>query len=848
MKRLLLLLLLSVVSTLAQSKDLRGEDKSTYIDSKGVVRYKGSKDEMVAFGVNYSAPFSYWKFRELIGADQYQAIDEDVYHLARLGLDGFRIHVWDCYISDEEGNLVENEHLKLYDYMHYKFKEHGFKLYITPINHFTDNGGGFTSKYGGKMGCLSNPATFPIMAKYLQQFVNHVNPYTGIAYKDDPSIVAFELMNEPSHWQAPELITECIDVLYDAVRAAGCDKPLLYNVTTTASNIDSVFESKAEGGSFQWYPTGLTTNHDMKGNFLPFVDQYYIPFDKELKENKMPRFIYEFSPADVGSSAALYPAMARSFREAGFQFAAKFAYDPLHAAYCNIEYKTHYLNAVYTPQKAMGMMIAAEVFHEVSLNESFGRYPDNNTFGSCSIDPTGQRSEFISASKYLYTNGTQSEPLDVNTLEKIAGVGSSQVVTYSGNGIYILDKLESGVWRLELFPDAFWVDDPYFTPKIEREVAVAISREQQMSISLSDLGCDFTIEGLNEGNSVVSRAEESAFAVKPGVYLLSKSGVASAWSAESSWQHIKLGDYYAPSRKMDRTYVLNETSSEILAGQAKEVFVDVLSEQPPLAVNLQVFTQNGGFKSYPMSASGAYEYSVELPTEITDRTQVITYHVQVQESDGRYSVFPRQNGDKSVLPVNVYADDACLAANCYQLSVIEESHPIYLFSASDDYNKVLKKHRKDKLLYSPSLSYGGRRVDLSSRSKVGDNVVSLYCGDRVASRASGITSHRYIEIYGEALDSSCDKLNLTLILRDGSSYGASVMVSDTLDIYRVPLSALQPVEYVLHPLPYPEFRPDKYISPKMTSFDPSEIEKIQIGVVRDGEDHRSIGVEWIRLN
>ena len=38
-------------------------------------------------------------------------------HLARLGLDAYRIHVWDREVSDREGNLVENEHLDLLDYL-----------------------------------------------------------------------------------------------------------------------------------------------------------------------------------------------------------------------------------------------------------------------------------------------------------------------------------------------------------------------------------------------------------------------------------------------------------------------------------------------------------------------------------------------------------------------------------------------------------------------------------------------------------------------------------------------------------------------------------------------------------
>ena len=74
--------------------------------------------------------------------------------------------------------------------------------------------------------------------------------------------------------------------------------------------------------------------------------------------------VYEFDAADVGKSY-IYPAIARSFRTAGIQIATHFAYDPTYLAYSNTEYNTHYMNLVYTPQKALSLMISSEVFHEI---------------------------------------------------------------------------------------------------------------------------------------------------------------------------------------------------------------------------------------------------------------------------------------------------------------------------------------------------------------------------------------------------------------------------------------------------------------------------------------------------
>jgi len=51
----------------------------------------------------------------------------------------------------------------------------------------------------------------------------------------------------------------------------------------------------------------------------------YAGFDKKAK------MVYEFDAADVGGSY-MYPAIVRSFREVGMQFAAMFSYDPVQIA------------------------------------------------------------------------------------------------------------------------------------------------------------------------------------------------------------------------------------------------------------------------------------------------------------------------------------------------------------------------------------------------------------------------------------------------------------------------------------------------------------------------------------
>ena len=187
------------------------------------MRWTASGEEVALFGVNYTAPFAY-AYRAIgrVGADRKAAIDADVAHFARLGLDAFRVHVWDREVSDREGNLVQNEHLDLLDYLVARLAEHGIHTILTPIAWW---GTGYPerdpptdglSEGWDKGGMTTDPVARRAEARYVAQFVAHVNPYTGLSYRDDPNVLAVEVFNEPSHPGGPAATTAFIDAIFSA--------------------------------------------------------------------------------------------------------------------------------------------------------------------------------------------------------------------------------------------------------------------------------------------------------------------------------------------------------------------------------------------------------------------------------------------------------------------------------------------------------------------------------------------------------------------------------------------------------------------------------------------------------
>src|SRR5476651_714807 len=152
-----------------------------YIDAQGRMRWQKDHSEVYLFGVNYTVPFAYgYRSIKALNIDIEKEIDADVYHLARMDADAVRVHIGDTEITDTTGNLLQNEHLKLFDYLIYRLKQRNIKIIITPIA-FWGNGypqrdektAGFSSKYN-KAQATVNDKAIQAQENYLKQLLQHV--------------------------------------------------------------------------------------------------------------------------------------------------------------------------------------------------------------------------------------------------------------------------------------------------------------------------------------------------------------------------------------------------------------------------------------------------------------------------------------------------------------------------------------------------------------------------------------------------------------------------------------------------------------------------------------------------
>jgi hypothetical protein len=852
-KRFLLSFIFFTISLIS----LAQEKEDVYVDEDGLMRWGHNDEEVKGFGVNYSVPFAHaYRSGQKLNVDLKGAIDKDVYHFSRLGFDLYRIHVWDTEISDEEGNLIENEHLELFDYLLKKLKERDINFVITPIAYWgngwpepDEDTPGFSNKYG-KAGSLTEPGALKAQQNYLKQFLDHVNPYTGVAYKNESNLIAFEISNEPHHKGEPQEVQEFIEKMVSAMKSTGTNKPIFYNVSHSIHLAESYFDAGIDGGTFQWYPTGLGFQKELEGNLLPNVNDYHIPFNNVIEENNAAKLVYEFDAADVMKSY-IYPAMARSFREAGIQIGTHFAYDPTYLAFGNTEYNTHYMNLAYTPQKALALMIAGEIFHQVPVNSDFGIYPENLEFQDFAIDYEKDLAVLNSEEKFIYTNTNEIQPKSLENLKQVAGFGNSEVVKYEGKGAYFLDKLKDGVWRLEVMPDAILVDNPFGSNSLKKTVAVIKWNEWEMSLDLAGLNENFSLEALNEGNAFTPKVEGKSFKIHPGTYLLKNKAAEFDKSSDINLR-FELEEFTAPESTVTQTYVLHEPINELTENSSAEITAEVVSDKE--IEKVEAWLQNGNiYKAIELKNNTAYNYWAEIPESVL-KNGFLEYRIIVTTKKGK-ETFP---GEVSGSPEDwdFYSEEK------YSTPVVKENKPLYIFNAAEDEDYVVGGWNPGNKLVPTDIPGEAeylvkveklfeKDVENPEAAPVYDYSFRYNFHRKIAGRKAELKSKDSLVIKARALTESTDKLQIALVMKNGAAFGTTLDIDQETKTYKIDLYTLKPVKTVSLPRPYPSFLPYYFEHSNEGNFELENAEALQFSIgpgIQDSELENPHGVGIISVS
>ena len=738
-------------------------ERHVVMDAGGVLRWEDDSSEVALFGVNYYPPFCIdYASLKALGADLELTIRQDVAHFARLGLDSIRLHVFDREISDEQGNLLDNEHLQLLDYLLAECKRRGIYAMLTPIAWWQCPGQthGFSDVYP-MAEMIVNPEAITAQRNYLRQFLTHRNRYTGLTFAEDPAITVLELINEPIPAQSTpdEAVVAYINQLCAAVREAGCTKPIFYN--GWGGRLGAVGRSDANGCTFGMYPTGLASGHGLTQDFLARVDDY--PEMRDPALGAKAKAVYEFDAADVPGSY-MYPAMARAFRSGGAQLAHQFQYDPWPTAASNADWQTHYLNLLYAPHRAVSFAIASEVFHRLPRLQTYGRHPDSDRFGPFRVSYQEQLSEMATAEAFLYSNDTSTEPPAPAELRRIVGCGSSPVVQYEGTGAYFLDRVGDGAWRLEVYPDDVWVADPFGRTSLDRETSRLYFRERGLTVRLPDLGARLRAESLT-GKGSPQEAREGRLTVTPGVYLLLREGAARP--AEVSREFV------VPEPRELPSVVWHDPAIGVLEGEELPIRATVAALAPE-SVRLYLGSSEAAPEVSELRQVGPYQFEGAIPAERV-RRGTLTYCVSVTE--GREErVFPA--------PETGAAAGRFVAREPATLIEFAEADPVPPVEFGADVGAAVK-------LVPGS---GPGRVALAVTADHFGPPPSA-CGVKPAAKATGerLRAYNTLRVRARRTQPHTAAVEVGLIEEDGAAHGYDVPLSTTFTDYRVPLRDMRPL-------------------------------------------------------
>ncbi|HEX6590360.1 MAG TPA: hypothetical protein VF039_15240, partial [Longimicrobiales bacterium] len=783
--------------------DFPDDYRSAYVDDAGVIRWRDDDSEVRLFGVNYALPSS-GDFRAAgyLTDDRYALVDQDFAHFARMGWNGLRVAFWgDWQNADIEGNLIENEHLDLVDYIIARARERGIYILFNPIHTYHagwpdamgDSFPGFAAHIE-KSELGRDPAAIAAQVNYIRQILDHVNPYTGTRLADEPAILFVEMINEPAHH--PRDTAQQIDyinALHQAVRDAGSDAITFHNVSQDFRIAPAIVGSDVQGASFGWYPTGLNSGRELRGNHLRSVEDY--PPMRMPSLAGMPKLVYEFDSADQ-LTGTMYPAMAREFARHGVHLAAMFAYDMLLTSSRNLGWQTHVLNMVYTPRKAMSAVIAAEAMRRIPRGADFGEYPQQNEFGDFTIFPEQDLTVLNADDAFMYTGDTDVAPRSPSTLTRIAGAGSSPVVEYEGAGIYFLDRIAHGVWRLEVYPDAVPVDDPFEMPRADKIVTRAIYRSRDVTVRLPGLGDDFTVTVLRSTDPASSSwrhggagggtlaVHAGRFGVMPGVYVLSAD---SSLALESMpdlvpGTHVRFDEFVAPAPDSWPLYAgLLDAPEQHVAGESLSIRARVVPTfGDPDSVTLWVAP--GGrswFRPFPMTPSDAYEWSATVPADVLG-AGVHQMMLSVKQGDST-TTFP------SRVPRAPTSWDFG-RQEAWRISVVSPTTALALLDAGRDvgelaFSRIGDGWREGVFRVALAEPTGEAALHLELPMNVGgispeDYTTSLFVGDRIASRGESIDHADAVRLRIRGIGDH-QVVHVTLVEDDGTSWSAPVAVWGT---------------------------------------------------------------------
>jgi hypothetical protein len=545
--------------------------------------YTPNGKELALWGVNLQPCLS-WEYNRLknVGVsltakDLRRVTDASLDELELMNVTMIRCHLTPADFTDAEGYLVPTIYLDMLDYMIAEASKRGIWLTFAFINQM-GSAAVSTSIYAkaDRSAWIYDPNVVAASRNYISQLLNRVNPYTGKTYKDTPDIAAWEIINEPSvysyqaikstpyyadylawignekmadrqesyHHYRETLVRNYINGMHRLIRDQGDRRPIVWSVNWHRYRrghedvFRAVASSNAEVVSFCNYPGQDLVgerywdnpkdlgNEDFSGWFKTYLkDESGYGWTLTEAFRAKAKVVYEFETF-FNQRHYLYPIQALYFRALGVQYAGMWTYSM--SDYAPYSSGSHVLSLTATPGKSASFMVAGAIFKDTQIYTKFDTISTNEQVGEhFAISKSRNLSMFYSGDTLYHTGSIIDwHPIELNVdrIKNIAGCGSSQAVSYTGNGMYFINETGNEL-HIDVMPDAIHVRELWRSGngnQLVTELHRDVEHTMRIHFGRWKMKGNYTLYGIKDGKrkKIANLNGLSDIRIKPGKYIV----------------------------------------------------------------------------------------------------------------------------------------------------------------------------------------------------------------------------------------------------------------------------------------------------------------------------------------
>jgi hypothetical protein len=206
-----------------------------------------------------------------------------------------------------------------------------------------------------------------------------------------------------------------------------------------------------------------------------------------------------------------------------------------------------------------------------------------------------------------------------------------------------------------------------------------------------------------------------------------------------------------------------------------------------------------------MEEGTGFAYEAVLPDAVM-REGIVEYSIVVWGADGARTFPGGHRGSRGEWDFT--------GTDTWRVSVVGAAAPIVLFDARRDLDNLLYPSRWGYVPFQTAIIPGATPGAMAVRGVVEDLepeprhfAVRSFLSESARNRLEAAGPGGALRILARAATQPRDRMEVALVGRDGSAWGATVELTDEWSEITVPLSSLRRTSLALLPRPYPQFLP-----------------------------------------